>query len=43
MEVYASSDGQGRFVRDLIAAWVKVMNLDRLDLARHDRARSPRR
>jgi len=32
-EVYASSDGQERFVRDFIAAWTKVMNLDRFDIA----------
>ncbi len=32
-EVYASQDGQQRFVRDFVAAWVKVMNLDRFDLA----------
>ncbi|WP_144145869.1 catalase/peroxidase HPI [Paraburkholderia sp. BCC1884] len=32
-EVYASEDGQDKFVRDFIAAWVKVMNLDRFDLA----------
>ena len=32
-EVYASEDGQEKFVRDFIAAWVKVMNLDRFDLA----------
>lgn len=32
-EVYASSDGQAHFVRDFIAAWVKVMNLDRFELA----------
>ncbi|WP_447729976.1 catalase/peroxidase HPI [Pseudoxanthomonas suwonensis] len=31
-EVYASSDGQERFVRDFIAAWTKVMELDRFDL-----------
>jgi catalase-peroxidase len=31
-EVYASSDAQGRFVNDFVAAWVKVMNLDRFDL-----------
>jgi len=31
-EVYASRDGQERFVKDFIAAWVKVMNLDRFDL-----------
>jgi catalase-peroxidase len=28
-EVYASSDGQEKFVRDFVAAWTKVMNLDR--------------
>ena len=32
-EVYASSDAQGSFVRDFVAAWTKVMNLDRFDLA----------
>ncbi|HEY9066231.1 MAG TPA: peroxidase family protein, partial [Burkholderiaceae bacterium] len=32
-EVYASSDAQASFVRDFVAAWVKVMNLDRFDLA----------
>ena len=32
-EVYASDDGQERFVRDFVAAWAKVMNLDRFDLA----------
>jgi catalase-peroxidase len=32
-EVYASSDGQEAFVRDFVAAWNKVMNLDRFDLA----------
>ena len=31
-EVYASSDGQQAFVKDFVAAWVKVMNLDRFDL-----------
>ena len=31
-EVYASSDAQGKFVRDFVAAWSKVMNLDRFDL-----------
>ncbi|MFN8303624.1 MAG: catalase/peroxidase HPI [Saprospiraceae bacterium] len=33
VEVYASSDGQDKFVRDFVAAWNKVMNLDRFDLA----------
>ena len=32
-EVYASSDAQASFVRDFVAAWTKVMNLDRFDLA----------
>ncbi len=32
-EVYASSDGQAKFVSDFVAAWAKVMNLDRFDLA----------
>lgn len=32
-EVYASDDASGRFVEDFIAAWNKVMNLDRFDLA----------
>ena len=31
-EVYASSDSQPAFVSDFVAAWVKVMNLDRFDL-----------
>ena len=31
-EVYASSDAKGMFVRDFIAAWTKVMNLDRYDV-----------
>jgi catalase-peroxidase len=32
-EVYGSSDGQTKFVHDFVAAWNKVMNLDRFDLA----------
>jgi catalase-peroxidase len=32
-EVYASDDAQATFVRDFVAAWTKVMNLDRFDLA----------
>ncbi len=31
-EVYGSSDGQGRFTADFVAAWTKVMHLDRFDL-----------
>jgi len=34
VEVYAANDGEGDFVRDFVAAWDKVMNLDRFDLAR---------
>jgi len=32
-EVYAQSDNGPKFVRDFVAAWTKVMNLDRFDLA----------
>ena len=32
-EVYASADGRERLIRDFVASWVKVMNLDRFDLA----------
>jgi len=32
-EVYASEDGKEKFLNDFVAAWVKVMNLDRYDLA----------
>jgi catalase-peroxidase len=32
-EVYASDDAKDKFVRDFVAAWTKVMNLDRFDLA----------
>ena len=31
-EVYACDDSQEKFVRDFVAAWNKVMNLDRFDL-----------
>ena len=31
-EVYACADGEEQFVRDFVAAWTKVMNLDRFDL-----------
>jgi catalase-peroxidase len=44
-EVYASDDGKEKFVRDFVAAWTKVMNLDRFDLlprpATTERARRP--
>jgi catalase-peroxidase len=32
-EVYACKDGRKLFVRDFVAAWAKVMDLDRFDLA----------
>jgi catalase-peroxidase len=32
-EVYGSADAQKKFVQDFVAAWAKVMNLDRFDLA----------
>ena len=31
-EVYAQSDAKEKFVKDFVAAWTKVMNLDRFDL-----------
>jgi catalase-peroxidase len=31
-EVYASADAEKKFVKDFVAAWTKVMNLDRFDL-----------
>jgi catalase-peroxidase len=34
-EVYACADSQEKFVRDFVAAWAKVMDLDRFDLARN--------
>jgi catalase-peroxidase len=36
-EVYASSDGEKKFVGDFVMAWNKVMNLDRFDLAARDK------
>jgi catalase-peroxidase len=32
-EVYGSADAKEKFVKDFVAAWTKVMNLDRFDLA----------
>jgi len=32
-EVYASDDAAAKFARDFVAAWDKVMNLDRYDLS----------
>ena len=36
-EVYGSSDAHGKFVHDFVAAWDKVMNLDRFDLVKSQR------
>jgi catalase-peroxidase len=33
-EVYACSDSREKFAKDFVAAWTKVMNADRFDLAR---------
>jgi catalase-peroxidase len=33
-EVYGCEDSKDKFVRDFVAAWNKVMNLDRFDIAR---------
>jgi catalase-peroxidase len=33
-EVYAADDSREKFVKDFVAAWTKVMNLDRFDLDR---------
>jgi catalase-peroxidase len=35
-EVYGSDDAKEKFVKDFVAAWTKVMNLDRFDLAAGD-------
>jgi catalase-peroxidase len=35
-EVYAANDAKAKFVRDFVAVWTKVMNLDRYDLARRE-------
>ena len=32
-EVYGCADGEAQFVQDFVAAWTKVMNADRFDLA----------
>jgi catalase-peroxidase len=32
-ELYAQDDNQQKFVKDFVAAWVKVMNADRFDLS----------
>jgi catalase-peroxidase len=36
-EVYGCADSQDKFVKDFVAAWTKVMNLDRFDLAEDQR------
>ncbi|MEM9187278.1 MAG: catalase/peroxidase HPI [Planctomycetota bacterium] len=40
-EVYASGDGESRFIADFVAAWAKVMNLDRFDLGPKPSAAMP--
>ena len=42
-EVYGSADAQKKFVRDFVAAWNKVMNLDRFDLVPAEAAQRRRR
>ena len=39
-EVYAADDSKNKFIKDFIAAWSKVMNLDRFDLKNNDRTYS---
>jgi catalase-peroxidase len=39
-EVYAGDDGKEKFVRDFVAAWNKVVNLDRYDLLAQARPRA---
>jgi catalase-peroxidase len=41
-EVYASDDAKEKFVRDFVAAWNKVMNLDRYDLVAQRNGRRAR-
>ena len=40
-EVYACDDSKEKFVRDFVAAWNKVMNLDRFDLVAQERSEQP--
>jgi catalase-peroxidase len=40
-EVYGSADAKEKFVLDFVAAWARVMNLDRFDLARMPGVRVP--
>jgi catalase-peroxidase len=41
-EVYGSADAQAKFVADFVAAWTKVMNLDRFDLSQVTTRSTPR-
>ncbi|MBX6326996.1 MAG: catalase/peroxidase HPI [Pseudolabrys sp.] len=41
-EVYACADAKEKFVRDFVAAWTKVMNLDRFDIPRAQRGQANR-
>jgi len=41
-EVYGSADGQEKFVKDFVAAWDKVANLDRFDIAASGSSSKPR-
>jgi catalase-peroxidase len=41
-EVYGSADAQEKFVKDFVAAWDKVMNLDRYDLSSSSEAKRAR-
>jgi catalase-peroxidase len=40
-EVYAADDAEHAFVADFVAAWTKVMHLDRFDLPAKDRSGGP--
>ena len=39
-EVYACADSKEKFVKDFVAAWVKVMNADRFDLQEKTRQKA---
>jgi catalase-peroxidase len=40
-EVYASADSKEKFVKDFVAAWTKVMDNDRFDIAKHSLPKEP--
>lgn len=40
-EVYATNDAQQKFVNDFVAAWTKVMNLDRFDVRANSSSKAP--